>query len=117
MNKKSVKWSWAEGKVDRTKDHIEISYGNALISKYESWLHVLIIGKPTGSIFPVAWLLDRDNAAYKQIIDAVRKDLDLMLIEKQEQDPWGYACYHCNTAANIHSKTHWSHFPAGHNKK
>ena len=117
LKQKPVKWSLAEGKVDPKKEHIEISCGNALTSKYDSWQHVVLIGKPENNIFPVTWLLDPENAEHKSIIDAARKDMNLILIEKQELNPWGYACYHCNTAVNISSKTHWSHFPNGQHKK
>ena|SRR6266480_2165659 len=65
-------------------------------------LPIALIGKPTNHVFPVSWLMTP--------IDAARKELDFYLADKHEANPWAYAKYHCNTAANMYSKVHWSYF-------
>ncbi len=42
-----------------------------------------------------------------------RKSLDFYLVGLNKPDPWAYAIYHCNTAANMYSEVHWSYFPKG----
>jgi hypothetical protein len=108
-----TKWSWREGVIDGQTEHIELRYGDAGASDYEQWVPIALIGKPTNRAFPVRWLISPDNASYKQMVDAARKDLDFYLVEKHEANPWAYAKYHCNTAANMYSKVHWSYFPDG----
>jgi hypothetical protein len=54
-----------------------------------------------------------DNPSHEQMINAARKELDFYLVDKREPNPWAYAKYHCNTAANMYSKVHWSYFPNG----
>jgi hypothetical protein len=54
----------------------------------------------------------------QRIIDAAREELDFYLVEHPKGfpgtgHPWGYAIYHCNTAANMYSNVHWSYFPNG----
>lgn len=40
-------------------------------------------------------------------------EIRFYLLEKGEADPWAYAVYHCSTAANVYSRIHWAHYPAG----
>ena len=59
-----------------------------------------------------------DKPSHEQMINAARRELDFYLVEHPKEfpgtgDPWGYAIYHCNTAANMYSKVHWSYFPDG----
>lgn len=104
-------WSWREGDVDVEEEHIELRYGDAGESDFEQWVPIALIGKPTNRVFPVRRLMSPDNPSHEQMINAARKDLDFYLLEKGEANPWEYAIYHCNTAANMYSKVHWSYFP------
>jgi hypothetical protein len=106
-------WSWREGVIDVQTEHIELRYGDAGEIDYEQWVPITLIGKPTNRVFPVRWLMSPDNPSNEQMINAARKDLDFYLAEKGEANPWAYAKYHCNTAANMYSKVHWSYFPDG----
>ena len=106
-------WQWSEQAVDRSKKHIELRFGDARVSAYEDWVPVAVVGPPKGSVFPVQWIIDVKTTENAQIIEAGRKELDFYLIELNEPDPWEYAIYHCNTAANMYSRIHWSYFTKG----
>lgn len=99
--------------MDVQTEHIELRYGDAAKSDYEQWVPLALIGKGLNNVFPVLWLISRDDASRERMIAAARKELDFYLIEKREPDPLAYAKYHCNTAANIYSEVHWSYFPSG----
>jgi hypothetical protein len=103
-------WGWREEVVNIQGEHIEIRYGDAAKDAYDEWLPIALIGKPTNHVFPVSWLITPDNSSKQRMIDAVKKELDFYLVEKHEANPWAYAKHHCNTAANIYSKVHWSYF-------
>ncbi len=68
-----------------------------------------------GHVFVVQFIYKGDpNAAKtKNILNAVKKELDFYLIELGEEDPWAYAKYHCSTAADLYSTVHWGWFPKG----
>jgi len=106
-------WSWREGAVDTEGEHIELRHGKAATRTYEQWLPIALIGTPTNHIFPVLWLMSPGNPSNEQMIDAAKKELDFYLVEKREANPWAYAKYHCNTAANMYSDVHWSYFSKG----
>jgi hypothetical protein len=106
-------WSWREGAVDVQGEHIELRYGDAAESDYEQWVPIARLGKPMNNVFPVLWLMSPDDPSHEQMINAARKDLDFYLVDKREPNPWAYAKYQSNTAANIYSKVHWSYFPEG----
>ena len=107
------KWDWREGMVDVRGEHIELRYGDAAKSAYKQWLPIALIGKPADQVFPVLWLMSPDNPSHEEMIASARKELDFYLVENREPDPWAYAKYHCNTAANMYSDVHWSYFPDG----
>jgi hypothetical protein len=113
MQKLKAQCKWTIGYVDPTKEHIELRYGDAHSSPYESWRPVALIGKPKNCNFPVTWLMERDNAENTAMLDEARKELDFYLIEVGGPDPWGYAMYHCNTSANMYSMVHWSYYAHG----
>ena len=96
-------WSWREGMVDVREEHIQLRFGDAAKSVYKQWLPVALVGKPRNQVFPVLWLISPDNPSHEEMIAAARKELDFYLLEKGEPDPWAYAKYHCNTAANVYS--------------
>ena len=106
-------WSWREGMVDVREEHIQLRFGDAAKSVYKQWLPVALVGKPRNQVFPVLWLISPDNPSHEEMIAAARKELDFYLLEKGEPDPWAYAKYHCNTAANVYSDVHWSYFSKG----
>lgn len=101
-------WRWEEGSVDSSAEHIELRYGDSSHAGCDQWTPVALIGRPTGCVFPVQWLADVPSEVTAQ----VRHELDFYLVEKHELNPWGYALYHCGTAANVYSRIHWSYFPS-----
>jgi hypothetical protein len=65
---------------------------------------VAIVGPPINRAFPVLLLSDDPR-----VMDDVRRDLELYLVELGKPDPWAYARYHCTTLANAYSAVHWSY--------
>jgi hypothetical protein len=111
-------WGWQDGVVNVEGEHIELRYGDGETTAYEQWLPITLIGKPTNHVFPVRWIMSRDSRSRQRMIDAAREELDFYLVEHPKGfpgtgHPWGYAIYHCNTAANMYSSVHWSYFPNG----
>ena len=106
-------WRWREGSVDATEEHIELRYGDASKTNHESWLPIALVGRPADRVFPVFWLMKPDDPSHEEMISAAKRELDFYLVELLEPDPWAYAKYHCNTAANIYSSVHWSYIPNG----
>jgi hypothetical protein len=115
MNIKNRKhtWRWKEGKVNTTEDHIQISYGNPEDSDWKRWPKIALLSPPKEKQFTVQFLPAAKGRREQDMIRKVRRELDFYLVEKKEENPWGYARYHCGTAANIYSKVHWSFFPKG----
>ena len=99
------KWAWTEGHVDEREDFIELRYGSASQFSCDEWLTVARVGAPVEHTFPVEWLLDRKK--HPKPVAAIQKELDFYLVEKEEENPWLYAQYHCGTSANLYSDVHW----------
>lgn len=105
-------WQWREGPVDRADEHFELRYGSYEQGSWNDWLPVAVVGRPTGRIFPVQFLIaEDDRPRHIEAIQSVKEELDLYLVEERELDPWDYAQHHCGTAANFYSPVHWSHIP------
>jgi hypothetical protein len=65
------------------------------------------VGAPSGEVFPVQFLLGGASPAEQKMVQDAKDELTFYLAEKGEKDPWAYALYHCNTAANLYSSVHW----------
>ena len=111
MKNQKPQWSWVEGNIDATGEHIEIRYGRAELGSWEDWTRVVLVAPPDKHTFTVQFLLLDDGESTKRMLDATRKELDFYLVDKGEENPWGYAKYHCVSAANLYSNVHWSVFP------
>lgn len=109
MKRGQILWKWAEGQVDPLSEHFELYYGD--IESEKSRCPVALVGPPKDNIFSVTWMADIRNPEEIPMIDAARKELDFYLLEVGDPDPWVYAGYHCNTAANVYSKIHWVYSP------
>ena len=110
MRRDPTAWQWREGPVDRADEHFELRYGSYERGSWNDWLPVAVVGRPTGQIFPVQFLIDEnERSRHAEAIQSVKEELDFYLVEKQEDDPWAYAQHHCGTAANVYSPVHWSH--------
>lgn len=102
-------WKWILGTVDTNEDHIKIRYG-------DDPEPVALVAPGKGKTFVVQSLMKQKHLFennYQEILDDVRRDLDFLLTEIGEPDPWAYAIYHCTTASNIYSKVHWGYYPKG----
>jgi len=105
------KCRWVEGEVDTDEEHIELRYGNANESGWESWPKIALVSSPKFEVFTVQFLLAVKGVREQAIIDHVRRQLDFYLVEKREYDQWAYVQYHCGTMANVYSNVHWSFVP------
>jgi hypothetical protein len=76
----------------------------------ETWVPVARVGPPKGRVFAVEWLIDREAAAYKDMVAAAVRDLDFYLTEVGGADPWSYAQYHAGTASNWYGFIHWDNY-------
>jgi hypothetical protein len=90
-----------------------LSYGHASKVPYESWIRVALVGPPENRVFPVTWVIEGRRREQERVLDAARRELGFYLVEKGEENPWGYAKYHCVTSANMYSDIHWSYYPKG----
>jgi len=95
-------WKWIQGQVDTTQDHFKLRYG-------EDPSAAALVGRGDEYTFIVQFL--EDHLGDTKRLKAVTSDLDYMLVELNERDPWLYAQYHCGTAANIYSGVHWGFYP------
>lgn len=100
-------WHWHEAQVDKLGDHFVLRYGSARDSSYADWLPVAGVGPRSGSIFSVEFIVDRNRDDLKDVVEYVIRELDFYLTEVGGPDPWGYAKYHCTTAADAYSMVHW----------
>lgn len=97
--------------MDTRNEHMELRYGDLNHQKPDDFVSVAVVSPPSKFTFVVQFLVDYDSGLNKDMVEAVRKELDFYLVEKGEHDPWQYCKYHCTTAANLYSKVHWLYFP------
>lgn len=98
--------AWVEGIVDRSADHVSISYG-------ESRQAVALIAQRKTAGFTVQFLLDthRTDARVDKILRQVRQELTFYLLDVVGPDSWSFVQYHCETPANRRSIVHWRWHP------
>jgi len=99
---------WRQSSVDRTREYFELRHGSTDEGGWADWLPVALVGQESGGEFIVEFLVGVGDPSKAAAIGDVRRELDFYLVEKGEADPWAYARYHCDTAANLYSKVHWS---------
>jgi hypothetical protein len=110
---------WQESPVDRSKEHMELRYGQVRDGGWDDWLPAALIGPPVGGVVNVEILVDRLSPENAETIAAVLREIQFHLIDKcriprpEDFDPWEYAIYHCGTTSNAYSSVHWSYFPPG----
>lgn len=103
-------WQWRESPVDRATAHFELRHGSSEKGEWDTWLPVALVGPACNDVFPVQFLIDGKGEKNADIVRDVTRELTFYLVEKMERDPWGYAQYHCGTAANLYSSVHWAFF-------
>jgi hypothetical protein len=90
-------------------DYLELRYGSQDADP-GGWIGVARIGPPSGRAFPVRWLIEQGDAANREMVEAIRKELDFILLEVGGPDPWSYAQYHCQTTSNRYGFVHWTNY-------
>jgi hypothetical protein len=103
LESRKPSWRWVEDRVERTRDHLCLAHD-------DSDALVAVVGAPNERVFPVEFLVAEDpgDPVRANVLREVRQELDYYLVELGEADPWAYAHYHCGTASNLYSRTHWS---------
>jgi hypothetical protein len=99
--------AWVEGKVDRTADHVSVSYG-------ESPRALALVGQHKRKGFTVQFLLKARpaDARSSRILNEIRRELTFYLLDVVGPDSWPFVRYHCESPANRRSIVHWSWHPA-----
>src|SRR5262245_55978498 len=75
------RWKWEEGPVDRSHQHFELRYGSAEDGDWADWIPAALLGPPQMRVFPVQFLVIRQDHSSKPIIDAVIAELNLYLVD------------------------------------
>jgi hypothetical protein len=107
---------WQEGEVDRTKQYFELRFGSAEDGEWSEWMPAALVGPPAAGVVMVQFLVEPGDPKYGDVVGDAVKEIQYFLIDKNEDDPWSYAKYHCGTAANVYSQIHWSFYEPGKGK-
>jgi hypothetical protein len=102
-------WSLQEATVDPSEEQIVLHYKRGARDDPERWEGAVRVAKPQEHTFRIQWF-PKLSAAGRA---ATLRELNFYLLTKGEPNPWGYAQYHCSTAANVYSEVGWSYFPTG----
>jgi len=100
-------WQWKTGKVDKSKEHVEITYGDINKSAEKDFTTVARVSPPYEQTCTVEFLLSSENDKNSEMMKAVKKDINFYIVEKNEFDPWRYIRSHCGSTANLYSNVHW----------
>ena len=95
-----------EGAVSPDEEHMKLSYGSFDRDKPQFSI-VARVSPPRKGVITLELLVDNSTTRGKEIIADVRRKVHWLFVEKGEANPWGYARYHCTTAANVYSDVHW----------
>ena len=101
---------WEKGKVDRTKPHFKLTYGDLNKVDPKDFIPVALVSEPDHFKFTVEFVLSGESGRDKKVLDHAVKEINFYLIELREKNPFAYARYHCGTASNIYSHIHWSFY-------
>lgn len=88
---------WKRGRVDLNNEYIKI-----VNPENDQWL-ACVANIKNEIVVEINESLVDDFSKMHVLI----QQLDYYFGEKQEPEPWKYACYHCTTAANIYSPIRW----------
>ena len=100
---------WVESSVNNASEHLHIRYGDIETSSPKEWLDVARVAFFKQDIFMVEFTIEPINQYNRKILEAVKKELDFYIVEKNEPNVYDYLLYHCSTSANIYSMVHWSY--------
>jgi len=105
---------WHEGPVDLAAEHFELRYGDATECSWDECRPVALVSYGQEWSCNVEFLIERDDPRNSEIVEDVKSELNLYLVElrtPQRPDPWKYLQYHCTTTSNVYSRVHWSFVP------
>ena len=94
-----------EGVVSSDDEHIALSYGS-FDTEEPPFPIVARVSPPRKGVITLELLIDDSTTRGKEIIADVGRKVHWLFVEKDEKNPWGYARYHCTTAANAYSNVH-----------
>ena len=100
-----------EGVVSPDDEHIALSYGS-FDTEEPPFPIVARVSPPRKSVITLELLVDDSTTRGTEIIADVRRKVQWLFVEKGEANPWGYAIYHCTTAANAYGNVHGGWVPA-----
>lgn len=93
-------------------EHFVISYGDAYSNDLGDLPKIARVSAPAGNTFYVEFLVQEQDPNNTTPILALMRELNFLILEKNEADPHAYMQYHCGTAANLYSSIHWAYHPA-----
>ena len=101
-----AKVAWTEGVVDKSNEHVSISYG-------EGGRAVALVAQNARKGFRVQFLFKPrpSDARMSRILDEVRREITFYLLDVVGPDSWPFVQYHCDSPANCRSIVHWSWHP------
>ena len=94
-----------EGPVSENEEHIVFTYGS-FDTDEPPFPIVARVSPPRKAVITLELLIDDSTTRGKEIIADVGRKVHWLFVEKDEKNPWGYARYHCTTAANAYSNVH-----------
>ena len=100
-----------EGGVPPDDEHMALSYGSFDTDK-PPFPIVARVSPPRKGVITIELLVDDSTTRVPEIIADVRRKVRWLFVEKGEANPWGYAKYHCTTAANAYGNVHGGWVPA-----
>jgi hypothetical protein len=93
------------GPVSPGDEHIALSYGS-FDTDEPPFPIVARVAPPRKGVITLELLVDDSTPRGTEIIADVRRKVRWLFVEKGEANPWGYAKYHCTTAANAYGNVH-----------
>ena len=100
-----------EGSVASDDEHIALSYGS-FDTDEPPFPIVARVSPPSKGVITLELLVGDSTERGTTIIADVRRKVRWLFVEKGEANPWGYARYHCTTAANACGNVHGGWVPA-----
>ena len=106
MDYRTPKPAWTEGVVNRTADHVSLTYG-------ESLRPMALVAPHRRYGFLVQFLFRPGPGEVRRhkMLAEMRSELTFYLRYAVGPDSWPFVQYHCDTPANQRSSVHWNWHP------
>ncbi|HEY5331605.1 MAG TPA: hypothetical protein VIJ79_17130 [Acidobacteriaceae bacterium] len=112
-----MKYRFLNADVNRTEEHFELRYCGINHASWDECIRVALIGRSHSDPVIVEYLIDIGDVKNAEMVLRIEKEIQFYFFELNEQDPWAYAQYHCNTSSNLYSDVRWIFFPVGSEQK